>query len=494
MTIGRVLQGFLFGCLMVAFSHRTSAHEDSSPVQVFDAPKWIRLSERAKASPHVTSLKGLIEIIYDRIIRRPWPEAEYWQEATDRWSVFRATYCSAKELSLCQLPETVENMDQLAAIRNGLVSEQSRQILNAHLAKVDLRLSPNLIFPVQVRVAESEKQNFSFRISTIEADEHSNVDGKRLVTMGDEILQDILTYRVRFEHEIARTYFAIDSAGNGYVQSARLREVASTLGPQWKAAAEQDVGYTTIDVGDLHLRGLRKELAQEFSATYDRLLAKMDSQNPHHKEHIKRFQVERSRDRYPTEVYQWVIYDQLLQMTVTLTEHYQLAKLNHENLHTLAQSLKAVMALQSQTSPRLIYYLLHRVWDFDEGAVLEQILNKPGVELYMVEHLQVLLGETYDEVGGFAKYAPRIDYSLLTDPEFLRAHHPGLGTPTAEQLRALPPEAQRAWLEAYVTRDGEPFPIGVYSLSAALTLSLDARSARDIANTIRQMRLADPET
>jgi len=115
--------------------------------------------------------------------------------------------------------------------------------------------------------------------------------------------------------------------------------------------------------------------------------------------------------------------------------------------------------------------------------------------MYMAEHLQVLLEHgPYEKLAQFAKLSAKIDYKLLTDdPEFLKAQNPefykkmsDLGLLDAEKLRAAPLALQKAWLEDYLAKDGQVFAMGVYRVSAALTLSLDARSARDLAEIIRQ--------
>jgi hypothetical protein len=496
MKIRGIIQALVLGSLIGAFS--AGYAQDTSPVQILDIQKWIQIRDRANASKQVTSLKRLVEINYDRIVGRPWEEADYWREAGKRWGDFRRAYCPSN-LSPCSLPPELGDVQQLAAIRDGLVSAEVRKMLNERLSGVGLRLSPNLIFPVQLPVAGSDQANFSFRIATIEDEENSNVDGKSLVTMGDVILNDLLTYYMSFGTDLARTYFAVDSRANGYVQADRVREAAYTFAANWKKVAQKEVNYSTINVGDLLLQQLKKELSSAFDATFDRLLARLDAGNPDHLEHIDRFKAERARGRYPTEVYQWVIYDQLLQISNLLTEHYQQAKVNGEDLHSVPQALKAIVALQEQVSPRLLFFLLQRVWDLDEGAVVEQILTRPVAGLYMAEHVQVLLEHgPYRKLAQFEKLSAKIDYKLLTDdPEFLKTHNPGfhkrmseLGLLDAEKLRAAPLVLQKAWLEDYVTRDGQAFAMGVYRVSAALTLSLDARSARDLAEIIRQAPLS----
>ncbi len=496
MKIRGVIQGLVLWSLLGSFSG-AYAHEDTSPVQILDIQKWIQIRDRANASKQATSLKRLVEIIYDKIISRPWEEANYWHEAGTRWGDFRQANCPS-DLSLCSLPQELGGLQQLETVRDGLVSAEAHRILNGQLSKLGLRLSPNLIFPVQLSVAESDEANFSFRITTIEKEENSNVDGKSLVTMGDVILNDILTYRMSFGSDLARTYFAVDAQGDGYVQADRVRESAYTFATNWKRVAQREVNYSTIDVGDLLLQQLKKELSGAFDATFDRLLAKLDASNPDHLEHINRFKVERARDRYPTEVYQWVIYDQLLQISSLLTEHYQQATANHEDLHSAPQALKAIVTLQQQISPRLLFCLLQREWDFDEGSVVEQVLTRPVAGMYMAEHVHVLLEHRpYEKLAQFEKLSTKIDYKLLTDdPEFLKAQNPefykkmtDLGLLDAERLRAAPLALQKAWLEDYLTKDGQVFAMGIYHVSAALTLSLDARSARDLAEIIRQAPL-----
>jgi hypothetical protein len=495
--IRAVIQALVLWSLMASFCG-AHAYEDTSPVQIFDIQNWIQIRDRAAASREVTSLKRLVEIIYDRIISRPREEADYWREAGKRWGDFRRAYCPS-DLSLCALPQELGGVRQLAAIRDGLVDAQARKLLNERLGPQGLRLSPTLIFPGQLPAAGSDKANFSFRITTIEDEQSSNVDGTSLVTMGDVILNDLLTYHMSFGSDLARTYFAVDSRGNGYVQADRVRESAYSFAVNWKKVAQKKVNYSTIDVGDLLLQQLKKELNGAFDATFDRLLARLDAGNPDHLEHIDRFRAERARDRYPTEVYQWVIYDQLLQISSLLTEHYQQVKVNGDDVHSVTQALKGIVALQKQISPRLLFCLLQREWDLDEGAVVEQVLTRPVAGLYMAEHVQVLLEHgPYAKFAQFEKLSAKIDYRLLTDDrEFLEAQNPGfyrkmsvLGLLDAEKLRAAPLALQKAWLENYVTKDGQAFALGVYRVSAALTLSLDARSARDLAEIIRQAPLS----
>lgn len=288
--------------------YAANAHEDTSPVQVFDIPKWIELSKRAKASAKVMGVKNLIEIIYDRIISRPYEtEEKYWQEAGKRWTNFRSSYCPSK-LTLCGLADKLENIQQLEAIRDGLVNSANRELINKDLKIEGLYLSPNLIFPVQLTVADSDKTNFSFRIATIEKHENSDVQDKSLITMGDVIMNDIFTYRLSYGREIARTYFALDAEGNGYIQADRIRETTVTMAKIWKRAVEREVNFSYIDAQDLLLQSLRKELQREFEATYIRLLAKLDPNNAEHVEHIERFKNELAKGQLPTEVYQWVFY------------------------------------------------------------------------------------------------------------------------------------------------------------------------------------------
>lgn len=151
--------------------------------------------------------------------------------------------------------------------------------------------------------------------------------------------------------------------------------------------------------------------------------------------------------------------------------------------------------LQAQVSPRLLFCILQRQWDLDDGAVIEQVVTKTMVGAYMLEHLRVLLERgRYRRFGHFQTLSAKIDYNLLTnDPEFLKTHHPDfyrkmadLGLLDAAKLRAAPLSFQKAWLDEYLTKDGEVFTLGIYRVSAALMLSLDARMARDIAEIIRQ--------
>ena len=483
--------------LVGAVSLTAHANEDISPVQIFDLQKWMQVRDGAKESPQVMGLKKLVEIVYDKVISRPWEEAAYWKEAGQRWQSFRQAHCPSG-LTLCSLPAKLENVDQLADVRNELVKPQTRELLNVTLAKVGLKLSPNLIFPVQLPVAESEKTNFSMRIATVEADETSNVEGTSLVRMGDVVMYDIFTYRMNFTQDIARTYFAVDSAGNGYVQADRVREAAHTLAGQWKKTAQRETEYNAINATELLLQKLKVELRPEFEATYARLLAKLDPTNLDHAQHIQRFENERSRDRYPSEVYQWVIYEQLLGLAENLTEHYQELKTSHQNMHTAAASLLALTKLQARTNPRLMFYLMQREWDLDEGAVLEQVVTKPLAGMYMTEHLNVLLERgPYAGSGMFEKLVSAIDFKLLVaEPEFLKAHHPAfharmsaLGMLDGEKLKAVPREIQKAWLAEYLTKDGQPFLMGAYRVSAALSLGMNARQSRDTAETIRNARL-----
>jgi len=478
--------------------YAASAHEDTSPVQVFDIPKWIELSKRANASPKVMSVKRLIEVIYDRIISRPYEtEEKYWLEAGKRWANFRVSYCPSK-LTLCSLSDKLENMQQLEAIRNGLVDSANRDLINKDLNKEGLQLSPNLIFPVQLAATDSDKTNFSFRIATIEKEEASDVQDKSLITMGDVIMNDIFTYRMAYNREIARTYFALDSDGNGYIQADRIREATVTMAKIWKRSVEREVNFSYIDIQDLLLQSLRKELQREFEATYIRLLAKLDPNNPEHVEHIERFKEELAKGRLPTEVYQWVFYDQLTRVAEVLTQHYQQAKVDYQDLHTPNLALKGVVALEQQVSHRLLFYLLQRVWDYDEGSVIEQIVPKPLAGMYMVEHLHVLLeNESYKDLEQFEKLSSKIDYGLLTaEAELLKEQHPdfynrmtSMDLFNAEKLQLAPAAIRKQWMKELVLKNGEPFKIGIYRLSAALTLGLDARTARDAAEIIRKVRL-----
>lgn len=181
-----------------------------------------------------------------------------------------------------------------------------------------------------------------------------------------------------------------------------------------------------------------------------------------------------------------------------LTQHYQQAKVDYQDLHTPQLALKGVVALQQQVSQRLLFYLLQRIWDYDEGSVLEQVATKPLAGMYMVEHLQALLErDSYKDSGLFEKLAEKIDYNLLTaEAELLKEQHPAfynrmsaMNLLNAEKLKSAPAAIRKQWMEELVVKDGEPFKIGLYRLSAALTLGLDARSARDVAEVIHKVRL-----
>lgn len=483
--------------LVGVLSNSAFANEDASPVQIYDIQKWIQIRDGAARAPQVVAVKQLIEIIYDKIISRPWEEAPYWAEAEKRWTNYRQTYCPSAQ-SLCALPEKLETVQQLGNIRNELVKPQTRDMINTELAKVGLKLSPNLIFPVQLPVAENDKSNFSFRITTIESEGISNVEDKSLVRMGDVVMYDIFTYRMNYTQDIARTYFAVDSQGHGYVQADRVREAAYTLAKQWKMLDARLIEYNALNATELLLQKLKLELKPEFEATYARLLAKLDPKNVEHVQHIHRFESERARDRYPSEVFQWVAFDQLMSVAEVLTEQYQDAKLNRRDLHAPTTSLQSVAKLQAQTAPRLLYYLLQREWDLDEGGVIEQIVTKPLAGMYLVEHLNVLLERgPYESAGMFAELAPAIDYKLLlAEPEFLKTHHPAfharmssLGMLDPEKVKAAPLAIQKAWLEEYLTKDEKPFILGAYRVSAALSLGVNARQSRDMSEAIRKARL-----
>ncbi len=488
----------LLGALQGAY-----ANEDTSPVQVFDIQKWIEIRDRAKNSEKVMGLKNLIEIIYDKIISRPWEEADYWQEANKRWGKFQEAFCPS-DLTLCELPKKLENIKQLEAIRNGIVDVQNHQRINSHLATLGLNLSPNLIFPVQSPVAESERDNFSFRITTVEAETGGEVTGTSIITHGDVIMLDIFSYRAGFTQDMARTYFAVDSKANGYIEADRVRENAVTMARIWKHAAQRVIIPNPIDTTDLLLQALKVELSADFETTYAKLLAKLDPKNEAHQEHIRRFQESRAKGQYPLEVYQWVSFDQLMRVTDVLVGHYQQAKFNYQNLHTINQSLKAIVSLQQQVSHRLMFYLLQRQWDLDDAGVLEQIVSKPVVGTYMLEHLKVVLEkEHYAEMGQFARYSPLLDYKLLTDDhDYLKENHPefyqkmlSLDLLDSGKLRSAPLAIQRQWLEEYMTKNNmtELHQAGVYRLGAALMMGFDARAARDIAATIQKARLSRME-
>ncbi len=485
----------LLGALQGAY-----ANEDTSPVQVFDIQKWMQLRDRAKNSEKVMGLKNLVEIIYDKIISRPWEEADYWKEANQRWEKFQAAYCPS-DLTLCALPKSLENIQQLEAIRNGLVDVKNHQRINKHLAELGLNLSPNLIFPVQTPVAESEQDNFSFRITTIESEDGGEVAGTSIITHGDVIMLDIFSYRMGFTQDLAKTYFAVDSNANGYIEADRIRENAVTMARIWRSAAQREITNNPVDASDLLLQGLKKELDREFVSTYARLFAKLDANNPDHLEHIRRFENAKEKGQYPIEVYQWVAFDQLTRVADVLIGHYQVAKYNYQSLHTINQSLKAMVQLQQQVSSRLVFYLWQRHWDLEDAGVIEQIVSKPVVGTYMLEHLKVLLEkEHYAEMGQFARYSQLIDYKLLTDDhDYLKENHPEfykkmlrLDLLDAGKLRAAPAAIQRQWLEEYMTTNNttELHQAGVYRLGAALMLGFDARAARDIALTIQKARLS----
>lgn len=492
-----LLKSTLLVSLFAIFSP-AFANEDTSPVQIFDIPGWIRVRDQAKANPKVVSLKLMIEIIYDRITSRPIEEQKYWPLAGTRWTNFRSVYCPSK-LTLCSLPAELINMGQLEAIRDGFVKESNRDLINIQLNAIGLHMSPNLIFPVQLTVADSDKKNFSFRITSIESEESSDVQDKTLTVTGHVIMNDILTYRMAFNREMAKTYFAVDSKGNGYIQGDRVKEAAMGMARQWKRAAEMDIEYTTIDAADLLLQSLKKELSNEFEATYTKLVMKLDPNNRNHIEHIHRFFSARLESRYPIEVYQWMALEQLSRVTEILVRHYQLAKLDYQNLHVAERSVKALADVQEQTSPRLMFYLLQRQWDYEDGGVIEQITSKPLVGMYMVEHLQVLLEQgPYKDEKNFAKLSRHIDYNLLAnDHEFLKSHNPefykkmsALGLLGSEKLRAAPLAVQQTWLQEFITKDQVVFNMGVYRLAAALMMGVDARESRHIAQTIRRARLA----
>lgn len=476
------------------------ANEDTSPVQIFDIQKWLEIRERAKSSDKVMGLKGLVEIIYDKILSRPWEEEDYWVEANTRWERFQSAYCPSR-ITLCSLPKELANLQQLEAIRNGLVDSENHQRINKHLAVLGFSLSPNLIFPVQMPAGNSEQDNFSFRITTIEDESGGAVEGTNLVIHGDVIMFDLLSYRMGFSQDMARTYFAVDSKANGYIEADRIREAAVTMARTWKRAAQRDITPNPVDSQDLLLQDLKKELAGEFESTYKNLFSKLDANNQGHLVHIHRFEEEKAKGQYPIEVFQWVSFDQLRNVSEVLVSHYQEAKFNYQNLHTINQSLKAIVNLQQQVSQKLMFYLLQRQWDLDDGSVIEQIVVKPVVGTYILEHLKVLLEkEHYAEMGQFERYSKLIDYKLLTDDhEYLKENHPefykkmlALDLLDAEKLRATPLAIQRQWLEEYMTKNNgaEVHQAGVYRLGAALMMGFDARTARDIAVIIEKARLS----
>ena len=101
--------------------------------------------------------------------------------------------------------------------------------------------------------------------------------------------------------------------------------------------------------------------------------------------------------------------------------------MNSEDLHSVPQALKAIVALQEQVSPRLLFFLLQREWDLDEGAVVEQILTRPSAGLYMAEHVQVLL-----EHGPYRKLA---QFEKLSAEDRLQATDRRSGIPENPQSR-----------------------------------------------------------
>lgn len=482
------------------------ASELTSPVQVFDAIRWLKVQEQAKANPKIASLKLLVELHYDQIIRRPWEQKAYWEEVNYVWTEFRKSYCPS-ELELCTLPGKIETLAQMSEMRQKFVAAKERALINAAIQDSEMQLTGNLYFPGLSAEPKSDQDNFSLRISKIAEKKSDDVtSGSRQIWLTDAVMYDIASYQSGFSMKPVPSYFALDAEGNSYLQIEKIKMAAMDLAPNWKRIKVDSKKPDAVHAEELMLQTLRKNLEPQFAEIYPQLLKKMDENNPAHREDIERFGKEREQGDYPLEVYQAVAYRQLFSLVSQQAQLYQKARADKKALDAQATTLEAMLMLQTSAQPLLYGYILHRIAVTEAGPILEQVLTQQDAGMLLLEQLSAVLDVgPYQGRKNFEKFSQTFNYQMLLEPKFLKTQRTKLYKYLSdlqllkpEQLAAAPLAIQRQVLIDYLMDEqqvsGRPqmkiVPASLYRLSGVMLLNMKAEQLKELAAIVIKERFS----
>ena len=490
----------------------TCAHADelTSTVQVFNAIKWVAVQEKAKNDNQVSSLKALVEIIYDPMVGRRWEREAYFETINERWVAFRSHFCPSK-LMLCSLPATVRDFSQIDQLIENLISDHDHAILNKELLDTGLQLTENLNFPGIT--GNDERANFSLRIAEIDERakykqlQLSGIKAKkltRLISLENAVLYDLRSYELGFTQKSVPAYYAVDKHHNGYLQIEKIKMAAMDFAVNWRRNINNPAPYTVINAEEILLQRLYAASEQMFAETFKILFQRLQ---PSHLEDIERFKLEQSKGRYPLEVYQFVAYEHLLKLATQQVEFYQWASQIRKSKDEDSIATESLLNLQKNADRNLFLYLIHRLAVVGDAAILDQTISQKSAQRYLVKIIEVLRGQG-KYLGSrdlFPVLSKKVDYGLLLDSKFLLSQQPHLFNRldekkllSADQLRSAPVDVQRSVIDGLVStpsKNGQssPFLTGILRLAGAIFLGADQETLDIYATQIFDVNMTDGE-
>ncbi len=502
---------FIHVLLIFTFTS-THAEELTSSVQVFNAIKWAQVQEKAKNDGQVSSLKALVEIIYDPMVGVRWERADYFEAINEKWKTFRSHFCPSS-LQLCTLAPNIDDFSQIDHIIDKLTSENDGAILNKEIADTGLYLTPNLNFPGIT--GKDDRANFSMRIAEIDVNAESKRlefrdikarSATRLISLENAVLYDLRSYELGFTQKSVPAFFAVDQSANGYLQIEKIKMAAMDFAINWRRVVQHPTPYKAVNAEEILLQRLYKKSEKVFEDKYAQLRNRL---NPIHEEDIGRFLAERGQGRYPLEVFQAVAYEHLLKLATQQVEFYQWAQQFRKNFDNGAIVVESLLNLQNHANPELFYYLLHRIAVIGDAEILSQTVTQRQAQQYLVKIVEALRGQGKygTNKNAFRTLSKKIDYSLLLEADFLLTYRSYLYDEldrnnflTADQLRAAPLEMQRRIIDEFVSVKGldsegdihtKPFLMGILRLAGAIFLGMDQETSKIYSAIIYDVNLTD---
>ncbi|MGE0631873.1 MAG: hypothetical protein AB7O96_05670 [Pseudobdellovibrionaceae bacterium] len=492
---------------ILAFSSAVWAAELTSTVQLFNALKWFKFQEVSKENPKIMTLKALIEISYDRMIGRPWTEADYWEQSQLIWTELRKSFCAdqTSKLELCALPATLSTVAEQEQILKKLISEKERNLINKKIEDTQLQLTPNLYFPGLSPEPKSDEENLSLRISTLESPTQvdsidlwsKTVQNVKQIFMNDAVMYDIASYQSGFSMKPVPSYFALDAKGNSYLQIEKIKLAAMEFASVWRQTVKNEITHPQTSAEEILLKEMKKESLAEFEEIYPKLLTQFDPNNQAHQEDIERFEKTKKAGDHPLEVYQHVAYSKMLDLVIKQARYYQWAREQNKSLDSLLVTHESLLTLEKSANKYLYGYLLHRLGVTGEGPLLDQTVSKRVAGMFLNDQISVLL-ETgvYKDQKVFEKLRSKINYDLVMDTSFFKTSRPNVhayleqqGIKTADQLKNASAEVQLQVLRLMVADGNTISAMGVFRLAGVLLVSLDQEGLNQIADIMHEVRV-----
>ncbi len=492
-------------CLFLSLPALADNDVLNSPVQIVDYAKVLKVIDSLDGNPKMKAVSGLVSIIYDAYLERPWPNI--LTEADARWQHVRAEFCPALK-NLCALPEKADTEEHFAAIVNGLNPAVMSE-LQAALRKEAAPGYFDMIFPV------AGEPIFSALLSGEETEKKFSelhvwdMSAKNLTLKEKEYLfvSDILTYVTGF--------------GNGEQSSAYVFRTADGAALNLDLVIVQALNYAKIwkqKVTSVRLKpelgkdpGLYSEAyiysqafqrnANRFAEIYKELSEKLKTIPADRAGNTAaRFAAERANGDYPEEVYQAVVYEIFRGILSSQAKYFMVAPKTRAGGNFKKQVWESLLTVQAENDPQLVLYFASLESIFPLNGILNQFVNPRVAPAFFYEEIKAVLDEgEFAGKNAYSHYSYLLKAPELLEADFLESDAPevynALLDPTTKKLKDIfslsEAEQKRVWHLYVYGKDGKIQVRPLFRIINALITRITQDDGQALAKYVHEVRAAE---